>query len=251
MAAVFGEWRRAGSPCTGGLVLWLRDLMPGAGWGVVDHAGAAKVAWHHLRRALAPAAVWMTDEGLGGVGVHVANDGPEPLAATLRIGLYRGEQRVGEVERELDLGRHEDAGFDLEALLGRFADASWAYRFGPSAQDAIFAGIERDGDLLSQSVFLPAGRPRELESAERLGLEVEARTETHGAFVRLRSERLVYGLRLAATGFDCDDDAFSLEPGVERIVRLAPRPGSAGGGQVRLRALNMLGGLAVPLGEGS
>ena len=43
MAAVFGEWRRAGSPCGGGLVLWLRDLAPGAGWGLVDHSGAPKV----------------------------------------------------------------------------------------------------------------------------------------------------------------------------------------------------------------
>ena len=53
MADVFGEWRRAGSPCGGGLVLWLRDLSPGAGWGVVDHRGVPKVAYHHLRRALA------------------------------------------------------------------------------------------------------------------------------------------------------------------------------------------------------
>ena len=30
MAEVFGEWRRAGSPCGGGLVLWLSDLLPGA-----------------------------------------------------------------------------------------------------------------------------------------------------------------------------------------------------------------------------
>ncbi len=31
MAEVFGEWRRAESPCGGGLVLWLSDLSPGAG----------------------------------------------------------------------------------------------------------------------------------------------------------------------------------------------------------------------------
>ena len=99
MAEVFGEWRRAGSPCGGGLVLWLRDLVAGAGWGVVDHRGAPKVAYHHLRRALAPAAVWTTDEGLGGVVAHVANDGPEPLDARLRVALYRDlEQRVGDGE---------------------------------------------------------------------------------------------------------------------------------------------------------
>ncbi len=76
MAEVFGEWRRAGSPCGGGIVLWLRDLVPGAGWGLFDHRGVPKVAYHHLRRALAPVALWTTDEGLGGIVVHVANDRP-------------------------------------------------------------------------------------------------------------------------------------------------------------------------------
>ena len=104
MAEVFGEWRRAGSPCGGGLVLWLRDLVAGAGWGLLDHRGEPKVAYHHLRRALAPAAVWTTDEGLGGVVAHVANDGPEPLDAHLRVALYRDqEQRVGEGEERLRL----------------------------------------------------------------------------------------------------------------------------------------------------
>ena len=44
MAAVFGEWRRAARRARGGLVLWPRDLWPGAGWGLLDHAGAPKVA---------------------------------------------------------------------------------------------------------------------------------------------------------------------------------------------------------------
>ena len=44
MAAVFGEWRRPGSPCGGGLVLWLRDLVPGAGWGAGRPLGRAEGA---------------------------------------------------------------------------------------------------------------------------------------------------------------------------------------------------------------
>ena len=79
MAEVFGEWRRAASPCGGGLVLWLKDLVPGAGLGRARPSRRPKVAYHHLRRALAPVAVWSTDEGLDGVDVHVANDRPEPL----------------------------------------------------------------------------------------------------------------------------------------------------------------------------
>ena len=66
MAEVFGEWRRAGSPCGGGLVLWLRDLLPGAGWGVIDHRGQPQGRLPPPQRALAPIAVWTVDEELGG-----------------------------------------------------------------------------------------------------------------------------------------------------------------------------------------
>ena len=81
MAEVMGDWRRAASPCRGALVLWLKDMIAGAGLGVLDHRGAPKVAYHYLRRALAPVAVWMTDEEVNGVDVHVANDRPGDLAA--------------------------------------------------------------------------------------------------------------------------------------------------------------------------
>ena len=67
MAAVLGELRRPGSGCGGALVNCLHDLHPGAGWGIVDWQGNPKAAYHHVRRAMAPVAVWMTDERLNGV----------------------------------------------------------------------------------------------------------------------------------------------------------------------------------------
>jgi beta-mannosidase len=261
MAAVFGEWRRAGSPCSGGLVLWLRDLMPGAGWGLVDHAGTPKAAWHHLRRALAPRAVWMTDEGLGGVGVHVANDASEPLAATLRIGLYRdGEQRVGESERSLELGPHEDASFDLEALLGRFADVSWAYRFGPPAQDLIVASLKRGGaevgghgeaETIGQAFYLPAGHTAEALAPKDLG--IDARVEAgrgKDLSVQLTARLLVTGLRLEVDGYLPADDWISLEPGVERRVELRRQRAGVAGSTLTLRALNLRGRSVVALDAG-
>jgi beta-mannosidase len=232
----------------------MRDLVPGAGWGVVDHSGTPKCAYHHVRRALAPTAVWITDEGLAGVGIHVANDGPEPLAASLRVGLYRDfEQKVGEVDHELEVGAHGGLSLDLEALLGRFADASWAYRFGPPAQDLIVASIEREGagedpELLSQSVHLPAGRPGAVESSQRLGLELEtAPGPDGGVALSLTSRRLVYGLRIQAAGLTPQDDAFSLEPGRTRVVNLRATEPEAVGGALAVTALNLQGRVTVPL----
>ncbi len=78
------------------------------GWGVLDHRGRPKVAYHHLRRALAPVAVWTTDEGLGGIVVHVAND--RPAAAARRRCASRSTAtsrcRSSEATRELALAPH-------------------------------------------------------------------------------------------------------------------------------------------------
>ncbi|HEY2717948.1 MAG TPA: hypothetical protein VGI73_17185, partial [Solirubrobacterales bacterium] len=227
MAAVFGEWRRAGSGCGGGLVLWLRDLVPGAGWGLVDSAGTPKLALARLRSALAPTAVWITDEGLGGLAIHAANDGPEPLRARLRLALYRDfEQRVGTAAEEVELPPHGGLSRDAEALLGRFADLSWAYRFGPPAQDVVVVSLDRievegpDPAPLAQAVHFPAGRPAGAESAARLGLEASAAAEAGDVVLSVRSQRFVWGLRAEASGLRAEEPWACVEPGVERHLVL-------------------------------
>jgi beta-mannosidase len=246
MGAVFGEWRRGGSPCGGGLVLWLRDLVPGAGWGLVDHAGAPKEAYRALRGALAPTAVWLTDEGLGGIAVHVANDGAEPLAATLRVALYADARReVAGAREEVRLGAHATVSLDLEEMLGRFVDASWAYRFGPPAQDVIVATLEAPGGpapVLSQATIFPAGRPSLAESAEELGLEGELRSGA-GPELVLRSRRLVHRVRLAGAAGEASHAAFSLEPGVDRTLPLSTLMGTES--TVAVTALNLRGRFLV------
>ncbi|MFT3863157.1 MAG: hypothetical protein QM729_02710 [Solirubrobacterales bacterium] len=258
MRAVFGEWRRPDSPCGGGLVLWLRDLMPGAGWGLVDHAGGAKAALRGVREVLAPTAVWMTGEGLAGVAVHVANDGPEPLVVTLRVSLYADRERpVGEARQELRLEPHAARSEDLEVLLGRFVDASWTYRFGPPAQDLIVASLERpEGDggdvLVAQGVHLPAGLTPVAETARRLGLEASVLADGEAAELRVRADRFVHGLTVEAPGWTVAEPYLHLEPGRERRVSLragAAEPGTT----LSMRAVNMSGRFSVPVegGDGS
>ena len=250
MAHVFGEWRRAGSPSGGGMILWLRDLVAGAGYGVVDHRGRPKTAYHHLRRILAPTAVWLVDEGIGGVVAHVANDGPAPLAARLRVSLFTDlEIPVGGASEVIELPPHGAIERNIEGMLGHFVDASWAYRFGPPAQDAIVATLERvDGggaaatEVLSQAFHFPAGRPLAQERADRLGLTATSATAEDGTvLVAVTSRRLAYGVRIHAPGFAPSDDAFSVEPSGVRTVTLAPiQPGARfDGGQ--LTALNLIG----------
>jgi beta-mannosidase len=249
MAEVLGEWRRAGSPCGGALILWLKDLFPGAGWGVLDHRGAPKVAYHHLRRVLAPTAVWMTDEGLGGIDVHVANDRGEPLAARLRLSLYREDRLVDEAVAPVSLGSGEALTQNVETVLGRFVDASWAYRFGPPSQDLVVASLEEDSEtkLLSQAFRFPAGRPLQPRSAEELGVSAVAETSGEGGCVRVGGQRLLYGVRLELPGYLSSDDAFCVEPGRHRHIILTPagEPAREVAGSPALTALNLRGRVRI------
>jgi len=228
MAEVFGEWRRAASPCAGGLVLWLRDLHPGAGWGLVDHTGRPKVALHHLRRALALVSVWISDEGLGGMVAHLANDRPVAVEAMLRVALYRDRERlVEQVQVPVSLAGHSNAEHNIEDLLGHFVDIGWTYRFGPPAQDLVVASFERDTEngtqLLSQAFRHPVGRPRNRETATQLGAEAELRRLHDGDhLLSVGARRLLHGVRIEAPGYVPADDAFSVEPGQVRHVRLTP-----------------------------
>jgi beta-mannosidase len=253
MAEVFGEWRRTASPCAGGLVLWLSDLLPGAGWGLLDHRGRPKPALGVLARVLAPVAVWTTDEGLSGVAVHAANDRPEPLRARLRVALYRdGERPVGEVERDVTIPAHGAACWSLEALLGHFVDAAWAYRFGPPAQDAIVVALDpQDADRsrpLSSTVRFPAERPLAPEPPDHLGLEAVHDGGGDGKIeLLLSSRRLAYGVRVHAAGWAASDDLIVLEPGVARAIALVSRDGTPMPERAALSAVNMQGSIAVSL----
>jgi beta-mannosidase len=254
MAEVIGEWRRGGSPCRGALVLWLKDMMPGAGLGVLDHTGAPKVAFHHLRRAFASVAVWSTDEGLGGIVAHIANDRPEELAARLRVATYRDfEEPVDRAERGVDLAAHGYATHNVEDVLGRFVDAAWAYRFGEATQDLIVLSLESANErrLLSQAFVLPAGRPPREGNPARLGLSavLHGSADANPELV-VSTRRFAYGVRVHVPGFRALDDAFSVEPGGTRRVRLVPTVGPDGGvSGGRVTALNLRGHVALERAE--
>ncbi len=248
MADAFGVWRAAGSATAGALVLWLADLHAGSGWGILDARGAPKAAYRRLARALAPRAVWLTDEGLGGIDVHVANDGATPLDAILRVALYRdGEIEVATETREIAVPAHGYARLSVEAMIGRFVDVSWTYRFGPPHQDVVVASLGRDGELISQAFAYPVQRPLRPHSVAELGLSASLAPVSAGRMrLVLHTRRVVYGLSIRAEGWEPTEDTIDLEPGHERVVSLTQTVGDVAP-QVRLSALNMTGSVRVAL----
>jgi len=249
MAQVFADWRRAESGCGGGLVLWLRDLVPGAGWGLLNSSGVPKSCAWQLGRVSASTAVWMTDEGLNGVDIHLANDGRTNLSATLRVQLFRDfEVPVGVVETSVSIGAGEVKRFGVEQLLGRFVDASYAYRFGPPGHNLIVATLAGASCHVAPAVHFPLRPPLSVEPADGLGLRGYAERAGDGSVrVRLQSRRLVWATRVRADGYRSSDDAFCVPPGAEVEIQLRPVGAEPAGEAVTVAAVNMASRLAIPV----
>jgi beta-mannosidase len=215
MAQVFGEWRRARSTCHGGLVWFLRDLWPGAGWGLVDASGAPKAAWYYLRRALQPIAAHISDEGGNGLYLHITNDREEPLAAEVEIVCYRaGEIAVASARLPVELAARQTGEFAVAAWFDGFHDFSYAYRFGPPAQDLVVATVRVGGETRAQAFHFPLGLPGNRE------LDVGLVAELNGDRVTVRTRRFAQAIAVDVEGFQPDDAYFHLPPGGERVIEL-------------------------------
>jgi beta-mannosidase len=225
--AAYGEWRRPGSSCRGALVWTLQDLLPGAGWGVIDATGLPKPVWHGLRRAFRPVQLLFSDEGTNGLYAHVINETAEALSLTLDVSALRdGAHPVVSGRRELALVARGHISLAATELFGAFFDTTYAFRFGPPAHDVTVGRLTMGNVEVATAFSFPRGRMAALHAAN---VSAEAGEDASGIFLSLATDRLAQSVSLAFPGWLADDNWFHLAPGASRIVRLR-RHGSAEGG---------------------
>jgi len=252
MSEVFAEWRRAGSSCAGALVWQWQDLVPGAGWGIVDALRRPKSAWHALRQVWQPRQVLLTDEGLNGVHVHLINETAvaQPMRLQLRC-LREGLTPLLDVVREITLAPRSVQCVSGAELAGEFFDFAYAYRFGPRLHDVVHAAwFDAGGSLVSEAFYLP----------DR-GADALAPPELHAQVERIDGQWwLTVSARRFARWVQIDDanlqpasDCFHLAPGASHRVLLRADDGpphragrgNEGGGE----GLDRLASAAIPMGE--
>jgi beta-mannosidase len=215
MAQAFAEWRRARSVTRGGLIWFLRDLWPGAGWGLVDASGRPKLAWYALRRALQPTAIAISDEGCNGLALHVAHDGPMPLAARLEVALYRGGHvEVGRGATDVRVAPHAALELPIAALFEGFLDLSFAYRFGRPTAQVVHATLVADGRVLGETFHFPVGPPIAWEPD--VGLTASLGPDG----LTVSAKRFAYGVVIELPGLEPEDNGFHLAPGQVRTIAL-------------------------------
>jgi beta-mannosidase len=247
MSDAFVQWRSANSGCRGALVWFWRDLWAGAGWGLLDDTGQPKACWWMLKRVLQPLLLAVTDEGVNGLCLQLANDDAEPIDVLLRVTVYRdGHVALMRAESSLTLAGRERRRLPVVALLDEFVDLSHSYRFGPRGHDVVAAQLlDAGGEPLAQAVRWFDNCA--LVVGTELGLRAGARELGNGlAEIFIATDRAARGVHLDIPGWIGDDNHFDLLPGGQRTVQLrtvpeAPRRPLVG----RVMALNARSGALI------
>ncbi len=165
----------------------------------------------------------LSDEGLDGLHLHAVNDRNAPIAASLRLAFLDGAGKtVAKAERPVNLPPHSASAWSSADLLGRFFDATVAYRFGPATHRLAHATLcDEAGAVIAESFHFPLGRDVEPTS---LGLTAALREESGGWTLRVSTERPAFSVAidLAGDGRPADNH-FHLVPGFARDIPLATR----------------------------
>ena len=239
MSAAFSHWRSVDSACRGALVLSMRDLWIGAGWGLVDALGRPKSCYWGLNRVLQPVAVLLTDEGNNGVVVHLVNEQGAALRARVRLEVWRGESLLAAGEREWIVEARSAAKLPALAFLYHFMDLTHAFRFGPLAHDCAVVTLWRDdGDFVGQAFHVPAASGFDRLDDPGLDCVASGPDEQGDVVITVVATKLALAVSVEAVGFLADDDCFHMAPSQKRRLRLRPVDGRRRPLRGIVRALN-------------
>jgi len=222
MAASMSYWRRD-TRCGGALVLTLRDLEPGAGWGLLDSDGSPKAPYYVLRRLCQGVALTIGDEGLDGLRIDLHNDGPAELSGSLLVAAHTrsGDQAVL-CDAPVAVAARSGASWSVDELAGTFLDLNHAHKFGPPTYDALSARLVDDGgNVITNSVALLGNPGRPLETD--VGLAATASPLENGSWsLAVSARRTAQYVSIETDGYLPDDSWFHLAAESQHSVLLRP-----------------------------
>ncbi|MBB4094892.1 beta-mannosidase [Ochrobactrum pecoris] len=221
METTFAEWRRPESTCFGALLWMFQDVLPGAGWGMIDATGEPKASWYGLKRAFRPQQLALTDEGINGLAIHILNEQVESADLSLELACLRaGSQPVVSGRQDLSIAGRSAITIPATDLFGAFFDVTYAYRFGPAAHDVTVARLKRNDITIAEAFHFPLGRTKAFHDA---AVEAALVEENGNWFLDLKTPVLAQSVGIDAGDWRAAENWFHLAPNETKRVALIPR----------------------------
>lgn len=221
MAQAYNEWRSKFSACNGALIWFLRDLWPGAGWGIIDSQGLPKSCYYYLKRVLQPISISLSDEGGNGYYLHINNEHASSANVIAEINVYKNAHiLVANSSRTMEISPRQQSAEPLSLWFEGFLDLNFSYRFGPAMADSIHACLKsQEGTILAETFAFPTG-PASIPN-DKLGLSAKASLLPDGnAEVQISTEKLAIAVHFDVEGFIPEDNYFNLAPKQNKTVLL-------------------------------
>lgn len=224
MKYAFAEWRSTNSQCSGALIWFYKDLWPGAGWGIIDSENNPKAAYYYLRRAWAPVALLVTDEGLNGLNLHAINETDKPVNVKIELHLIQsGTVSIVRAERTVELPVRSVTALNANEMIGYFTDINYAYRFGPPKHEVVAARMVESSTahLISEDFYFP--QSMSLPSHPSNELKATAVFDSDGnVLLTIHSSCFLQSVQIVADGFTAEDNYFHCTPDHLKSVTLMP-----------------------------
>lgn len=237
---VYGRWRRPGSVCGGGLLWFYKDLVPGAGWGMIDSAGSPKPLYYQIKRSFHPVAAFINDNGLDGLEALVVNDTPEQLSVEIQIKVISVPDTVS-TQCVMQIGITSGGCWQssIDALLDGFRDLNYRYQFGARQHDLVSLQVFNSGthELLCDDVYFAETMALPLEHCADISCESSLEGERY--FLNISSNCFLQSVIPEISKCDVSDKGFHLVPGVARRIEVFPHTDNVGEMKGSISALNL------------
>ena len=225
----FSLWRSKANPCSGGLLWFYKDLVPGPGWGLIDSDNRPKAAYYAIRRAFHSQAIFLEDRGLNGFHIHLVNEGDNERQVLVELTAYRhGHVKTLAAQKQLTLKKRANITLSADELLGYFSDMGYAYQFGP-VQHEVIALRMRDAvtaELLDDDHYFPVTYT--LQNRIKAELTLAVVQSNNDVFLQLTSATFLQFVRLDLNNHQPEDNYFHLAPGNTREIKLLAKNDAAG-----------------------
>jgi len=216
---VISHWRSPETPCSGALIWFYKDLIPGAGWGILDDEGNEKSVYYYLKRAFQPLAAFVVDKGLDGLNALIVNETPYEHDLRLDIKLLSCPSVVIEQHsKTLTIKNNSYWTENIEAIIGHFRDVNFSYQFGMMQHQLVTLQVysTQSNELLTEDVYFTDSLL--LENEKTADITADYIYENANQYLVIKSDRFLQTVYLDLTKTKVSTNYFHLLPDTPRKI---------------------------------